>query len=92
MEVYILFQILFADAVTQQIIRHTIVNTKEEAEKYLQNFIRSKDIDEDIILFDYEKQTNRARFVSHEVYENHGVIVYKFFFNLKISTVQALMN
>jgi hypothetical protein len=87
-----LFQILFADAVTQQIIRHTMVNTKEEAEKYLQNFIQSKGIDEDIILFDYEKQTNRARFVSHEVYENQGVMVYKFLFNMKISTVQAVIK
>jgi hypothetical protein len=65
MEAYSLYQILFTNAQTHQIVNNTMVQSKDEADRFLQNFVKSKEIDGDIILFDYEKQTYKARFVSH---------------------------
>jgi hypothetical protein len=92
MEVLFLYQILFSNVSTQQIVRHTMVKTKAEADQFLTNFEKCREIDEDIIIFDYEKRTFKARYVSHLIYRNSDCTVYKFSFDLKLSEVQAIIK
>jgi hypothetical protein len=84
-----LYKLQFINTYSQEVLREATYETNVEINRMLIGFEKASEIDEPTLIFCNNRKTWNAEYLFHKVVNEENEIIYKVFFIVSLSEVQA---